>query len=382
MSMNCKKAEEYLVDYLYQELSANKTLEIEKHLRSCAHCTKTLESWRAIHRGYHRTAEEPQVAPYLKQKILIAAEEELARPASWKERLILGLKIATVPLAIFVLLLFLNPANKKDEIASVRQKPAAPQTVQEEKPQVAKEPLPNSVPERKQDINQNADKRRDQDVFADKVSAPKDAEKLKKDVYREEAGEKENAARMASGRMYNEPAAAAPAPSAPPQAEQQSLQGKTEEMDYRQKAAQVSSDMKNADESFQEAQMNLDQNNVKVAQEKYQEAISLDNGKSLANELHQSGKQYQSQGEYAKAILQYKLVQTNYHNYADMDDVLLRLGDSYAEIGQFDKALQTYKQIRSQAQQKVAIDRIRQLQKKQEAQEQLRTLGYVDQKKD
>src|SRR5262245_66620513 len=83
MSMSGKKAEEYLVEYLYQELPAKKTLEIEKHLQECAACAKTLESWRAIHRGYQRSAEEPQVAPYFKQKILAAAEEELTRGPSW-----------------------------------------------------------------------------------------------------------------------------------------------------------------------------------------------------------------------------------------------------------------------------------------------------------
>ena len=112
MNMNCKKAEEYLVDYLYQELPAKKTLEIEKHLQECGNCNATLESWRAIHRAYQRSTEEPLVASYTKQKILAIAEQELLRPRAWSEKFLWALKLATVPLAIFILVLFLN--SKKD----------------------------------------------------------------------------------------------------------------------------------------------------------------------------------------------------------------------------------------------------------------------------
>src|SRR5262245_41790891 len=68
--MDCNKAEKLLVEYLYQELSPEKTLEMEKHLEVCDACSKTLENWRAIHRGYQRSEEPPQPAPYMRQRIL------------------------------------------------------------------------------------------------------------------------------------------------------------------------------------------------------------------------------------------------------------------------------------------------------------------------
>src|SRR5687768_16879910 len=136
MKMNCKKAEEYLVDYLYQELPAKKTLEIEKHLHTCAQCSTTLESWRTIHRAYQRSAEEPQVAPYTKQKILAIAEEELLRTPSWKERVFWGLKLATVPIAIFVLVLFLN-TDKEQEMAMQKVEPEPPAAAVSETDRIA-----------------------------------------------------------------------------------------------------------------------------------------------------------------------------------------------------------------------------------------------------
>src|SRR3990172_322088 len=126
--MNCKKAETYLVEYLYQELSAKKTVAIEKHLHACDHCTKTLESWRAIHRGYQRSAEELQPSPYLKQRLLVMAREQLSRTPSIAERLFLGFKIAALPILIFGILMVFNLQKQKPtEIAQTKKAtPAAP----------------------------------------------------------------------------------------------------------------------------------------------------------------------------------------------------------------------------------------------------------------
>src|SRR5262249_31938134 len=118
MSMNCKKAETLLVEYLYEELSAQKTLELERHLQSCDQCSATLESWRAIHNGYQKMEDLPAPSPFLKQRIVAAAEEELARKPSFATRLFAVLRPAIAIPVILVALLALWPLwmEKKTEM--------------------------------------------------------------------------------------------------------------------------------------------------------------------------------------------------------------------------------------------------------------------------
>ena len=383
MSMNCNKAEEYLVDYLYQELPAKKTLEIEKHLHSCAHCAKTLESWRAIHRAYQRNAEEPQIAPYFKQKILAVAEEELSRSPSWTERFTLGLKFATIPIAIFVIVLFLNQQEKKMAMQTPQPEPAAPASKSEVARDVKQEASPLAR-ERKQDSTGYGGKRSEAE-YSDKLKARPYDERLDKDLA-EKNKEEVGSDAPVGGIVANEqpPAAAAPAMSAPEEevqqygAEADHQQGKSQPSTAR-KVSAISK--KTAEEPFQKAQQELEKSNMKGWQSNVQEAISLDDQRALASKLHQEGNIYQSRGEYGKAIPNFEQVQSNYRDYPQRDDVLLRLGDSYAEVGQFDKAVRSYQQV-SPSQRKVARDRIQRLQKKQEAQEQLRSLGYVSSDKE
>jgi TolA-binding protein len=377
MSMNCKKAEEYLVEYLYQELPAKKTLEVEKHLDGCVHCTKTLGSWRAIHRAYQRNAEEPQIAPYFKQKILAVAEEELSRSPSWTERFSLGLKFATIPIAIFVVVLFLNQKEKPIAMNKPQQQVTAPASKMEPARDTKQLETPVAR-ERKQDSISYGGKRGESD-YANQLKARPYDQRLDKDV--KEKNEEEAATDApAESRIANEPPPAAPAASPPPQEIEQygaqadyEEQGKSEPVAAR-KISSVSK--KTPEEPFQKAQDELKRNNTKGWQVNVQEAISLDDQKTLASKLHQEGNIYQSRGEYGRAIPNFEQVQANYRDYPQRDDVLLRLGDSYAEVGQFDKAVRTYQQV-SPFQQRMARERIQRLQKKQEAQEQLRSLGYV-----
>ena len=103
--MDCKKAEKRLVEYLYQELSPKYTVDLEKHLQVCDKCTQTLENWRAIHRGYQKTTDEAPAVPYLRQRILSAAKEELQRKPSFSERFFLVLKPALIlPVILFGLI--------------------------------------------------------------------------------------------------------------------------------------------------------------------------------------------------------------------------------------------------------------------------------------
>jgi tetratricopeptide (TPR) repeat protein len=379
MSMNCKQAEEYLVEYLYQELSPKKTLEIEKHLHSCSQCAKTLESWRAIHRGYQRSTDEPQIEPYFKQKMLAAAEEELRRGSSWKERLLFGLKIATVPIAIFLIVILLNQKEKEPHIAMQNEKQVEP---------VAAKPAPEATaPAVESPQRQKADtdelKRKDvpasrnEQYSLDKLkAAPQSVAEEKTFRDREEGAAKKEeyeqqiapASPPPPGVAQNEPAAAGGMqPSGQELAQQRSVM----------KSAEITPVAKtNPNAPFWQGQTKLQQNDLRAGVKDLQKAITEDDSKSLASQFHETGNAYQSKGDYKNAIIQFRLLQSNYQNYPYMDDVLLRLGDSYAEIGQFGEAVKAYNQV-SPAQQKLAQERIHQLEKKREAQEQLKALGYV-----
>src|ERR1041385_4622334 len=94
--MDCKKAEKFLVEYFYRELSPKRTVEMEHHLQNCDKCAQTLESWGAIHRAFHRTAEEPQASGVIKQKLMAAAREELGRKASFSDKMAAFLRPAMV----------------------------------------------------------------------------------------------------------------------------------------------------------------------------------------------------------------------------------------------------------------------------------------------
>jgi hypothetical protein len=384
MSMNCKRSEEYLVEYLYQELSPKKTLEIEKHLRSCSHCTKTLESWRAIHLGYQRSAEDPQVAPYFKQKILAAAEEELQRVPSWKDRLLVGLKIATVPIAIFLILILFNEKQTPPSMATKQEQHAVPAKEAPQITETLQRPLTDAdEAKRKDEIGKQyaSDqlKAAPQSLAEEKPSPSRDLRE--QEGYQPEA-KKETHLYQYSPASPPPPAAEAPAENQPgaggavsPSAEpKQQLQGAS-------RRAEITSVSKtNPNAPFWQGQNKLEKNDLRAGVKDLQKAINEDDSKELASEFHQAGTVYQNKGDYKNAIIQFKLVQTNYRNYQYMDDVLLRLGDSYAEIGQYGDAVKAYNQV-SAAQQKVAQQRIRQLEKKQEAQEQLKALGYIESNK-
>ena len=387
MNRDCKKIEEYLVDYLYQELPAKKTLLVEKHLRGCKSCAQTLESWTAIHRAYQRTTEEPQIAPYTKQKVLAAAQEELLRSPSWKERVLWGLKLATVPIAIFVIVLFLN-SNRELNVAMTKPTPAAPtQVMRDERMPVDSEPqrAPATVGdkklrERREMTDTELKRKGDEPADLDVISSRREQESLQKD---------QNKALKSLGYVAGNEA---PAPSAPPptpdesrydaaaEGNRENAQIALEEPPVAQKAAAVSN-VNKAEQPFEEAQKQFRSKNVKEGQNLLRQAISYDDERALAGKLHEQGSSYQTQGEYGLAIAQYENVQNNYKDYARMDDVLLRLGDSYAEIGEFNKAVNAYNQV-SPAQRKQAIDRIQRLSKKREAQRQLESLGYTQPKKD
>ncbi|HSP05647.1 MAG TPA: zf-HC2 domain-containing protein, partial [Acidobacteriota bacterium] len=119
--MDCKKAEKLLVEYLYQELSPENTLEIEKHLETCDSCAKTLENWRGIHRGFQRSNDMPQPTPFLKTRILAAAREELDRQPGLAERLMVWVKPALIlPILIFGLLVLLFLPSRQTEMARAK----------------------------------------------------------------------------------------------------------------------------------------------------------------------------------------------------------------------------------------------------------------------
>ena len=114
--MDCKKAEKLLVEYLYQELSPRHTVDLERHLEVCDACTSMLENWRAIHRGYQKIIEEAPAAPYLSQRILAAAKEELKRKPSFSEKFVAILRPALIlPVLIFALIATLMLYRTEDK---------------------------------------------------------------------------------------------------------------------------------------------------------------------------------------------------------------------------------------------------------------------------
>ena len=131
--------------------------------------------------------------------------------------------------------------------------------------------------------------------------------------------------------------------------------------------------------NFQKAQVLFKNNDLPQGKNVAEEAIRTDKDKSLASQFHEAGRQYQSQGEPQQAIVQYNLVLNNYPDYPGSPDVLMRLAESYEQIGEYGKAIRTYQQLaRIPSMQKAAEDRMRTLSKKREVQEQLRSLGYVE----
>ncbi len=383
--MDCKKAETVLVDYLYQELSAPKIVELEKHLEVCDGCSRTLESWRAIHEGYKKSAEEPQPAPYLRQRIMIAAREEMERRPTFTERLFALAKPAFIlPIAVFaVLTILFYPRQEARKIAQVPPKSAA---------EVAA-PVSMNQPE---DFRQKEDRGRATGGYSGQM----DADKLIAKDREEAAGKKQeyaetdtpqhrydsqNLSKRKNAELNEEmkagEAAPEPSASAPPPAEQMAQNTKLEQEKKAPSIVAKSSLPLSPETVYKESQTMLVNDDLQGSAKVAQQAIGQDSNKSLATEIHQDGIRWQQNRECEKAILQFNLVANNYRDYSAMGDVLVRLGDCYAEIGQTENARKTYQQLlNSKSYKTVAQQKLQQLSKKVNSQEQLKALGYVSDK--
>ncbi len=397
--MDCKKAEKLLVEYLYQELSPKHTVDLEKHLEVCDVCSHTLENWRAIHRGYQKTNEEPPTVPYLKQRILTAAKEELQRKPSFSERFFLILKPALIlPVILFgliaTLMLYTNQGMKMaqaPERAIVDQPSARQSSVDLDKTtDLKRKEYSGSKAERER--NERADLQPEKetseklrglgyvgegqsseaDQFADDENnrskdAPKKAgeyeqgapisqpEEQRKEVLNKESGEVAGAVAPAAPAAMRPPAEAKKIASTEPQP------------------------------SFEEAQLYFRSNNLPQGKVVAEQAIQNDKNQGradLALQFHEAGRRYQASKEPEQAIVQYNLVLNNYPEYTDSPDVLLRLAESYEQIGQYDQALKAYQQLARYPKMKGTADqRIGDMQKKQKTRDQLRSLGYTDPEK-
>src|SRR5205085_11738677 len=108
-NMKCSKAEEFLVEYLYEELSPSRTVQLEMHLKQCDGCKIVYESWKSIHQIYRDSTEKPELPIFLKQKILRSAREELIKPPSAGQRLATYFRpiaLAASALAVLALTIF------------------------------------------------------------------------------------------------------------------------------------------------------------------------------------------------------------------------------------------------------------------------------------
>lgn len=410
--MDCSKAEKLLVEYMYQELSPEKTLEMEKHLETCDACAKTLENWRGIHRGFQRSNDIPQPQPFLKTRILAAAREEAERRPGFVERLMVWVKPAIIlPVVIFGLLVLLFMPAKQSDMAKAKA-PAQAETTSTPAVAAQREAQPAEggrvtqkevkdlkalgyvggsektdqpsteaySDELRRKEEADANRSRDQELpitlddkakktgdFGDSAAAPAAPGKREPSAVYEaqpaEVAQQEN--KLAEKQVM----APAPALQSPPQAApSQAASGMV---------AGTKPDETEA--NFQKAQILSKNNDLPQAKKAAELAIRTDKDRTLASQFHEAGRQYQSQGEPQQAILQYNLVLKNYPDYSGSPDVLLRLGESYEQVGEYVNAIRTYEQLAQIASmKKVADEKMRTLTRKKQVQEQLRSLGYVD----
>ena len=412
--MDCNKAEKLLVEYLYQELSPKYTVDLEKHLQVCDKCTQTLENWRAIHRGYQKTTDEAPAVPYLRQRILSAAKEEMQRKPSFSERFFTILKPALIlPVILFgliaTLMLYQNKSAMMSQAPTVgkvvpeqpsissssldldKRRAANGERYSESKPDTyrnerAKEPVDKETSEKLKSLGyiSTGSEERDRLSASDEKAGSKDAPREYKQnapakVAEEEQPQRElttpqeqNASKTETGQVVGGAIApASPPSSAPAPIQAQQLEAK--------KMAKMQ------EPSFEEAQNQFRQNNLNDGVNTANQVIQQDKNQGRADyavQFHEAGKYYQKNKEPEQAIVNLNLVANNYPNYSGLPDVLLRLAESYEQIGDYNQALKTYQQLAQIPTMKTTADRrINDMQKKQKTRDQLKSLGYTDEKK-
>lgn len=408
--MECNKAEKLLVEYLYQELSPKYTVDLEKHLQVCDKCSQTLENWRAIHRGYQKTTDEAPAVPYLRQRILSAAKEELQRKPSFSERFFTVLKPALIlPVILFGLIATLmlyqtkpktmsqapaagkvlleQPSVSSSSLDFDKRKAAEGGRYNESKPdkyenEQAKMPVDKETSEKLKTLGDTTTGSEERDRLSgnDEKAGSKDAPS--KEYYenapasraetvepqREIAPQEQDASKNEKGQVAG--GAIAPStPSASAPAQVQQLEAK--------KMAKL------AEPTFEEAQNQFRQNNLNDGVNTSNVLIQQDKSQGRADyavQFHEAGRRYQENKEPEQAIVNLNLVANNYPNYSGLPDVLLRLAESYEQIGDYNQALKAYQQLAHYPSMKGTADRrISDMQKKQKTRDQLKSLGYTDQ---
>ena len=399
--MNCKKAEELLVAYMYGELSAKQVLQVEKHLQVCDACAKTLESWRAIHQGFRKTADdEPQAPGYLKQKLMIAAKKELTRKPSFTERFAVLLKPALIlPVVVFVLLTILYlPWHPGSESKQARIPSRA--VIENEKKMAG-----ISKTDRLETGATNATAPALKD-YAEKKYANKELAKdqgfdqvdqLKRQNMETALDEREKKEEKPSSvASEGAPVPAAPSAEPPPQEmaapdssavgglaarQEEAAKQKSVAQNQPVAAAKIAEQEEADNVYYNEAQSRFRKDDLKGGVKLAQQAIERDNTRALAAQFHQTGIQYQQSRECGKAIPQFLLVINNYGDYPDLQNVLIRLAACYEEIGQINAARKEYVRLQSYPSTRdLATQKIQQLDKKIQSQEQLKALGYTTDK--
>jgi tetratricopeptide (TPR) repeat protein len=393
--MDCKKAEKLLVEYLYQELSPRHTVDLERHLEVCDACSATLENWRAIHRGYQKAIEDTPAAPYLNQRILAAAKEELQRKPSFSEKFMAILRPALIlPVLIFALiatLMLYKQDHKEMAVILPAKKPAsAPEPVVKARDEIrAKQEAGSREQDRRAESVSNSRLDKDSEEKLQSLGSVSDdssaGNKPDERAYESGAYESVDKKLKKAGADYYEqqkesqPTALEPKPediakneqypaseaaSAPPPPVAQAAPAKTAGL---------------KDQSFEEAQSRFRENNLPEGQALAKRVIENDKSGQMAVQFHQAGIQYQNSKEPEQAIVQFNLVLNNYPKYNQSPDVLLRLAESYEQIGEYEQALKAYEQLAQfPSSRNTARQRIGDMQKRQKSRDQLRSLGYVD----
>ena len=384
-------------------------MDLEKHLQVCDQCTQTLENWRAIHRGYQKTTDEAPAVPYLKQRILSAAKEELQRKPSFSERFFLVLKPALIlPVILFgliaTLMLYQNKPMAKMSEAPVHAIPEQPSVSSssldfdktkapkremyvERKPDTSSNERAKLQPEDQEKLKKSlgyistGSEERDRISAADEKAGSKDManKEYRQDAptsraeiqepQKEMAPQEQNASKNETGQVLGGAIAPSTPPASAPAVEAQQLEAK--------KMAKVAT---TPERDFEVAQENFARNNLNDGVAAANQAIQNDKsqGKAdLAVQFHEAGKRYQARRS-EQAIVQYNLVLNNYPGYGGSPDVLLRLAESYEQIGDYNQALKAYQQLAQIPTMKTTADRrINNMQKKQKTRDQLKSPSVI-----
>lgn len=104
--MKCPECNEKLVDYLYEDLSAEEKGKMDEHFKTCEHCAKQLSQFQLVRTSFQQLKkQEPRFLVH--QRILAHAKEiALQQRRSWLTQLLFKPSTATVMVVLLAIGIF------------------------------------------------------------------------------------------------------------------------------------------------------------------------------------------------------------------------------------------------------------------------------------